>query len=185
MQTRMFTLARVALLVMVVLGVSTTPAWCDIKYSIPDPTFVNPFGGNAGTYFLYSNATGSGYAFGQLGFTGNDLTDYTFVATDTFTLTITESSPSVGTETFYGVFSGNTLARNVELTLTSPSIDIGTEVFTFAPNPTGIDTSAQFKLTKLDGTVATVPEPSAAGLLTVALLGCCCVFRRRKVLESR
>jgi hypothetical protein len=145
------------------------------------------FGGNAATYFGYYSTHGAGYAFGQLEYEQLAGTDYTFAASDTFYLSINETSPSVGSNTFYGTFSGNTKAGTVELSFTSQSLGIGTETYTFNMNPVSpIDTSALFKLTMLDGTVtSSVPEPASVELLAVALLGCCGIFGVRKALASR
>ena len=188
MQTRNFTASRVALLMVLLLGISTTPAWCGTA----DYSLSATFGGNAATYFGYYSTPGAGYAFGQLEYEQLAGTVYTFTSSDTFNLLITETSPSAGSNTFYGTFSGTTSSGNtdpgtVELSFTYQSLKIGTETYKFDMNPVfPIDTSALFKLTFLDGTVtSTVPEPSSAGLLAVILLGCYCVVRRGKALGSR
>jgi hypothetical protein len=132
------------------LGLAATPAWCDY-------TIVGMFGGNAGTYFNYSDLTDFAHPFGMLEFIAPS-SDYTFDPNqDLLQLEITQTTPSAGSASFTGAFSGTLSLKNVYLTFTPASSTIGNVTYTPLPNPLKIDVDANGKVTDISGMV-TVPE---------------------------
>jgi len=92
--------------------------------------------------------------------------------TETFTLTITQTSPSAGTADLVGTISGEVLSDGftlLKLTFTSATMTIGTTIYNIP-----FIHSINFFVTTLNGTVGpnnSLPEPSAQLLLGIGVLG--------------
>jgi hypothetical protein len=162
---------RVVLLAAFALLVPCLTMASSVSFTTSD-TFSNPglfpitFTGN-----MLTNFVGGNIAFGMFDVSACPVAKC--MGTETFTLTITETSPISATMDLVGTITGTVLHNghtSLTITFSPSSVMIGGTEYGF-PVPTH---SINFSFTTLNGTVSfpsNVPEPSARFLLEMGALG--------------
>lgn len=117
--------------------------------------------------FSASDFVGGNISFGE--FTVTPCSHAVCSGSETFTLQISQSSPTAGTIDLVGTLSGSVLGdgqTHLTLTFTSPTVSIGPIIYNVK-----FPASINMGFTTLNGTVTGVPEPSAEFLLGMGALG--------------
>jgi PEP-CTERM motif len=145
--------------------------------------------GDATIKFAGTSASVSTPTFSSLGtFIVTDVSALPANFSDTFTLTISQTLPTVGSGSSSTTVSG-TISKNssvIELTFVPSFVHIGTGAnlvtYKFAPDNYGLNNpSDNDGATTVEAYITSAPEPASLGLLGGSLIGLGVLIRRRAV----